>query len=399
MAEVATSGVGCPAPEAEPLRLAILGSTGSIGTQALDVVRHNPQRLRVVALAAHSRSKQLIDQALEFQVSQLALGDVRQRGSAAFSQLPESANVGFGPEAVEALCTLEDVDLVLNALSGAAGLRASHATLVAGRRLALANKESMVVGGDLLMPLASQETLLPVDSEHSAIYQCLLGENHREVSRLWLTASGGPFRGRTREQLASVSREQTLAHPTWKMGPKITVDSATLMNKGLEVIEAHHLFALDYDRISVVVHPQSRIHSMVAYRDGSVKAHLGVSDMRIPIQYAFSYPERWDAPLEPLDFTHLDALSFEPADTQAFGCLALALAAGRQGGTLPAVLNAANEVAVQTFLNGLCTLLDIERIVEAVMSRHDPQPASSLGLLEQVDVWARSAARECLRAL
>ena len=381
------------------MKIVILGSTGSIGTQALDVARRHPDKLEIVALAANSSSELLVRQARGFRVPRLALGDLRQQGSPALSQLPEHVRVDFGPEAIEELCTIEGVDLVLNALSGAAGLRASYLTLKSGRKLALANKESLVVGGDLLMPLATHDTLLPVDSEHSAIFQCLLGEDAAAVQRLWLTASGGPFRGKTRTQLARVTKEQTLSHPTWKMGPKITVDSATLMNKGLEVIEAHHLFGLDYDRISVVVHPQSCIHSMVEYRDGSVKAHLGVTDMRIPIQLAFSYPQRWDAPVEPLDFTQLGSLSFEPADTETFRSLTLAKTAGSLGGTMPAVLNAANEVAVQSFLNGLCSFLDIERIVETVMSRHDVQAVSSLQQLEQTDAWARSVADGCLQTL
>ncbi|NLG11083.1 MAG: 1-deoxy-D-xylulose-5-phosphate reductoisomerase [Coriobacteriaceae bacterium] len=381
------------------MNVVILGSTGSIGTQALDVARRHPDELRIVGLAAHSSSEMLVQQAQEFRVKRLALGNEGLRDSATLAQLPHDARVDFGLEAIEELCEIEGADMVLNALSGAVGLRASYRTLISKKKLALANKESLVVGGDLLMPLADSDSLLPVDSEHSAIFQCLLGEDSKTVNRLWLTASGGPFRGRTREQLAYVTREQTLAHPTWKMGPKITVDSATLMNKGLEVIEAYHLFGLDYDRISVVVHPQSCIHSMVEYCDGSVKAHLGVTDMRIPIQLAFSYPQRWQAPIEPLDFTQLGTLSFEPADEQTFRALALAKEAGRQGGTMPAVLNAANEIAVQSFLNRICGFLDIERIVERVMLCHNPESVCSLEQLEQVDGWARATANDFLRAL
>jgi 1-deoxy-D-xylulose-5-phosphate reductoisomerase len=378
--------------------VALLGSTGSIGLQALDVVRNNADVVQVVALAAHSNAQALVAQAHEFAVAHLVLGDEQQRSNPAFLQLPAGSSVDFGTQALAALCELPDVDMVLNAVVGAAGLRASHATLKAGRRLALANKESLVVGGELLMPLASTETLLPVDSEHSALYQCLLGEKSSEVSRIWITASGGPFRGFSRAQLARVTREQTLAHPTWRMGPKITVDSATLMNKGLEVIEAHHLFACPYDTIRPVIHPQSCIHSMVEFVDGSVKAHLGVTDMRIPIQFALSYPHRWAAPLAPLDFSALGALTFEPPDGATFGCLRLALEAGAQGGTLPAVLNAANEVAVAAFLHDACGFLDIERTVEAVLACHNRQPVESLEQLEQTDAWARTAARESLKA-
>jgi 1-deoxy-D-xylulose-5-phosphate reductoisomerase len=374
----------------KPLRVAILGSTGSIGRQALDVVRKNPTAVQVVALAAHSNAELLVTQAHEFGVQHLALGDVQQAGNPLFSPIADAqGSVGFGAEAVEALCLLEDVDMVLNALVGAAGLRASYATLKAGRKLALANKESLVVGGDLIMPLASKETLLPVDSEHSAIYQCLVGESDDEVARIWLTASGGPFRGKSRDELAMVTRKDALAHPTWNMGQKISIDSATLMNKGLETIEAHHLFAITYDKIKIVVHPQSCIHSMVEYRDGSVKAHLGATDMRIPIQYAFSYPQRWDAPLAPVDFAELGQLTFEEPDFDSFGCLRLALEAGRVGGSAPCALNAANEIAVAAFLAGQCGFLDIERIVSAVLEKHEPQPVNSLEQLEAIDAWAR----------
>jgi 1-deoxy-D-xylulose-5-phosphate reductoisomerase len=288
--------------------------------------------------------------------------------------------------------------MVLNALVGAAGLRASYTTLKQGRRLALANKESLVVGGDLIMPLATEQTLLPVDSEHSAIYQCLVGEKGDEVSRIWLTASGGPFRGRTRDELAQVTRDDALAHPTWAMGPKITIDSATLMNKGLETIEAHHLFAIGYDKIRIVVHPQSCIHSMVEYKDGSVKAHLGATDMRIPIQYAFSYPRRWDAPLAPVDFVQLGKLTFEEPELATFGCLRLALEAGRTGGTTPCVLNAANEVAVAAFLAGRCGFLDIERIISTVLEAHSSEVVTSLEQLEEIDAWARHHATVILSA-
>jgi 1-deoxy-D-xylulose-5-phosphate reductoisomerase len=238
---------------------------------------------------------------------------------------------------------------------------------------------------------------MPIDSEHGAIYQCLIGEEAREVSRLWVTASGGPFRGKKREDLTGITAEQALAHPTWNMGPKITIDSSTLMNKGLEVIEAHHLFNMPYERISVVVQPQSAIHSMVEFTDGSVKAHLGTTDMRIPIQYALSYPERWDAPVAPLDFTQLGHLDFAAPDTETFRCLALARAAGERGGTLPCVMNAANEVAVAAFLAGEGTYLGIAECVEAVMDAHDVQVAESIEQLLEIDAWARLTARKNIR--
>jgi 1-deoxy-D-xylulose-5-phosphate reductoisomerase len=376
------------------IRVAVLGSTGSIGRQALDVARRMPDAVRVTALAAHSDRTLLTQQALEFHPVAVALHDA-EAAHGVDRSLP-GIDVGAGPDAVEALASHPDVDLVLNALVGAAGLRVTVAALSSGKTLALANKESLVVGGELVTALARPGTLLPVDSEHSAIFQCLLGEDPRDVSKIWLTASGGPFRGRDREFLHQVDAAAALAHPTWTMGPKITIDSATLMNKGLEAIEAHHLFAVSYDDISIVVHPQSCVHSMVEFTDGSVKAHLGTTDMRIPIQYALSYPRRWPAPVTPVDFTTIGALAFEPPDLETFRCLALALTAGREGGTFPAVLNAANEVAVDAFLSGRCRFTDIDRVVEAVMALHTPERLESIDQVEAVDLWARDAARDAL---
>ncbi|MCE5191515.1 MAG: 1-deoxy-D-xylulose-5-phosphate reductoisomerase, partial [Actinomycetia bacterium] len=302
-----------------------------------------------------------------------------------------------GAEAVVDLATLPEVDLVLNALVGAAGLRASIATLGASKRLALANKESLVVGGELVMSLATYpDAIVPVDSEHSAIFQCLIGERARDVARIWLTASGGPFRGRDRASLGRVTPAEALAHPRWTMGPKITIDSASLMNKGLETIEAHHLFGVGYDAIRIVVQPQSCVHSMVEFTDGSVKAHLGATDMRVPIQYALSHPERWDAPVPPVDFATLSRLDFEEPDYEAFPALSLALEAGRMGGTMPAAMNAANEVAVAAFLCGNAGFLDIPRVVEAVMSAHDRQPLESVEQVEKIDGWARRIATSAL---
>lgn len=401
-------------------RIAVLGSTGSIGTQTLDVVRRHPDKLEVVALACGTRAEELLSQARAFDVRWLAVGDERLAGEPIADALRDQARggqLGFGAEAVADLVKLPDVDVVVNALVGEAGLRASYETLAAGKVLALANKESLVVGGDLIMPLAARlderrraeglapahgpaGALMPIDSEHGAIYQCLIGEAKREVSRLWVTASGGPFRGRTRDELEDVNAAAALKHPTWNMGAKITIDSSTLMNKGLEVIEAHHLFAMPYDRISVVVQPQSAIHSMVEFTDGSVKAHLGTTDMRIPIQYALSYPERWDAPVEPLDFTKLGSLEFAAPDTDTFRCLALARHAGATGGTLPCVMNAANEIAVAAFLADGIGYLDIARCVEAAMDAHERdgvQRVESLDQLEEIDRWARRIAEEWTR--
>lgn len=379
------------------MRLVILGATGSIGTQALDVARMHPDRVEVVALAAGRRVDDAVRFAREFGCRHLAFGDEDVQGASALAQLDGDVHVGFGSAAVAALTQLDDVDIVLNALSGEAGMRASYDTLRAGRVLALANKESLVVGGDLIMPLSTHETLLPVDSEHSAIYQCYLGEFANEARRIWLTCSGGPFRGKTRDDLAQVTAAQALAHPTWNMGPKITIDSATLMNKGLEVIEAQHLFGVDMDEIRVVVHPQSCVHSMVEFVDGSVKAHLGVADMRIPIQFALSYPHRWESPAAQVDFTQMAALEFLDPDLETFRCLALALEAGRVGGTLPCVMNAANEVAVAAFLDDACRLTDIDATVEQAMERMGSEPVESLEQLEEIDARARDLAREILK--
>ena len=402
-------------------RIVVLGSTGSIGTQTVDVVRQHSGELEIVGLAVHTRVADMLAQARERGVHHLAVGDARLADDSIADEVRAQAGAqgswGFGMDAVVDLVRLPEVDVVVNALVGAAGLRASYETLRAGKVLALANKESLVVGGDLIMPLAAQVdaarraagvapasgpagALMPIDSEHGAIYQCLLGENEREVSRLWVTASGGPFRGRTRADLVGITPAQALAHPTWNMGAKISIDSSTLMNKGLEVIEAHHLFNMPYDKISVVVQPQSAIHSMVEFTDGSVKAHLGTTDMRIPIQFALSYPARWAAPVEPLDFTKLGSLEFAPADTDTFRCLALARHAGSVGGTLPCVMNAANEVAVAAFLAESGSYLGIAECVEAVMEAHEAagvQQVESLEQLQELDAWARSAAEANLR--
>ena len=376
-------------------RIAILGSSGSIGTQTVDVCRQHADKLQIAALAVGGRVADMAAQAQEFGVKKCAVGNESLRGSAL---APEGC--GFGFQAVLDLIYADDVDVVVNSLVGAAGLRVSYETLKAGKVLALANKESLVVGGDLIMPLAAQldakaghaGALMPIDSEHGAIYQCLLGENPKEVAKLWVTASGGPFRGKKCDQLQNITPAQALAHPTWNMGAKITIDSSTLMNKGLEVIEAHHLFNMPYDKIEVVVQPQSAIHSMVEFTDGSVKAHLGTTDMRIPIQFALSFPDRWDAPVQPLDFRTLGSLEFAAPDTETFRCLALARHAGTTGGTLPCAMNAANEIAVAAFLAERCSYLGIAECVEAVMEAHQVQAVESLEQLEEVDAWARARA-------
>lgn len=381
-----------------PKRVCVLGSTGSIGTQTLDVARRHPEFVKIVALSANTQAELLLEQAREFSVEHavLANAEIAEAWRARFAEI--GATLHAGSEAIVELCNLPEVDMVVNSLVGAAGMQASYATLVAGKQLALANKESLVVGGDVLMPLSTHETLLPIDSEHGAIYQCLLGEDPAEVTRLWVTASGGPFRGKKAADLQNITVEQALSHPTWNMGRKISIDSSTLMNKGLEVIEAHHLFAMPYDKIAVVVQPQSAIHSMVEFTDGSVKAHLGTTDMRIPIQFALSYPARWSAPVEPLDFRTLGSLEFEAPDLETFRCLALAIEAGTTGGTLPAVMNAANEVAVAAFLAEQIPYLGIAELVERAMNHAvregSAQAATSIDQLLAIDAETRVYARE-----
>ena len=366
--------------EKQPLSIVILGSTGSIGKQTVEICTRYASRVKVVGLAAYSNKELLQEQALTLGVEDTVL----------------AAN--SDPLAVVELAQHAEADLILNAMVGAAGVESSYAALSSGKTLALANKESLVVAGEILMPLAAPGKLLPVDSEHSALFQCLLGEESTEVANLWITASGGPFRGRKRDELAQVTREEALAHPNWAMGAKISIDSATLMNKGLEVIEAHHLFAMPYNKIKVVQHPQSCVHSLVEYIDGSFKAHLGYTDMRVPIQFALSYPNRWSAIFEEaaLDLRTLGSLSFSEPDTETFGCLRLAIEAGELGGTLPCVLNAANEVAVAAFLERRIGFLDIERIVSESLEQHERQNAESIEQLLAVDTQTRAFATSLL---
>ena len=379
-----------------PLRVALLGCTGSIGKQTLDVVRMHPDKLKLTALAVNSSCEGLVRAAREFGVSHVAVADEARRNDPALAELPKDCELGFGQDSVTRLASLPDVDCVLVAVVGEAGIWASHEALRAGKIWAPANKEALVIGGDLLMPMAKPGRVLPVDSEHNAIYQCLVGERRHDVKKIWLTCSGGPFFGRTREQLASVTAADALAHPTWKMGAKITIDCATLMNKGLEVIEAHHLFDVPIDDVNVLVHRQSKIHSAVEFADGSVKAQLGPSDMRVAIQYALSYPERWESPAIHVDWRCSEPLTFAAPDTEAFRCLDLALSAGKTGGTLPCAMNAANEVANEAFREGRCGFTDIDAIVEGVMDATHVEPLSSLEQIAEVDALARTRARDLL---
>jgi 1-deoxy-D-xylulose-5-phosphate reductoisomerase len=377
-----------------PRRLAILGSTGSIGTQAIDVVERSGGELTVVALSAAGAWEELVEQARTLSVRRIALADPDAAARAA--EAWTDGEVLAGIDGIVALIAECECDIVLNAIVGSAGLVPTVAALGEGIDLALANKESLVVGGELVTQLAEATgaQIVPVDSEHSALYQLLAGERAGTVERLILTASGGPFRGRNREELEHVTVEQALAHPTWAMGGKITIDSATLMNKGLELIEAHHLFGTPYERIEVVVHPQSIIHSMIGLCDGATIAHLGYPDMRVPIAYALHHPERVDVPVAPLDLVSVGALTFEAADEQTFGCLRLARAAARAGGTAPCTLNAANEVAVHAFLAGRIAFLDIEAVIEQTLARLPAERIHSFDALAEADSQARRLAGE-----
>ena len=350
-------------------RIAILGSTGSIGTQALNVIRRHRDRFAVEVLCAGSNADLLIQQAQEFDPNAVAIADEGKYAQVSEALQPRGIKVYAGEGAIADLMEMETVDLVLAAIVGFAGLRPTLRAIEHGKPIALANKETMVVAGSIVTAAALQHRvpILPVDSEHSAIFQCLIGEG--AIDKILLTASGGPFRGRTREQLESVTLEQALNHPNWKMGRKVTIDSASLMNKGLEVIEAKWLFGVDAEDIEVVVHPQSVVHSMVQFCDGSIKAQLGIPSMETPIQFAFSYPERIESHLPRLDFAQYPNLTFEKPDRKTFRCLDLAYQAIGRGGNMPCVMNAANEVAVQQFIDGKIRFLDIADRVEEAMQR------------------------------
>jgi 1-deoxy-D-xylulose-5-phosphate reductoisomerase len=382
-------------------RVAILGSTGSIGQSALDVIATHADRLRVVALAAGGNAARFAEQVERFQPDTMAMATAPALAQAlailADRGAPIPAHTASGAEGLVAVAAHSDADIVLFASSGTAGLEAVLAAIDAGKTIALANKEILVMAGAVVMEAARRKgvDVLPVDSEHNAIHQCLHGRPLGEVRRLILTASGGPFRGATAARLDEVTAEDALRHPTWLMGPKITIDSATLMNKGLEVIEARWLFGMGADRIDVVVHPQSVVHSMVEFVDGSIIAQLGVTDMRLPIQYAFAYPERWPAPVPPLDLTRAGRLDFEPPDTERFPCLALAFRALQGDPGLPIVLNAANEVAVSAFLEGRIGFRAIPAIIRDAMDAYEENGARVLSGLEEVravDRWARDFA-------
>jgi 1-deoxy-D-xylulose-5-phosphate reductoisomerase len=382
-----------------PRRLVILGSTGSIGVQALDVVdRAAPDELHVAGLSAERSWEPLVGQARAHGVKRIALADPAAAARAA--EAWTDGEVLAGQEGITRLITESGCDLVLNAIVGSAGLVPSVATLAEGIALGLANKESLVVGGELVIQLADAtgSKIIPVDSEHSALQQLISPQSPGTIDKLILTASGGPFRGWAAEELDAVTVEQALAHPTWDMGGKITIDSATLINKGLELIEAHHLFGFPYDRIDVVVHPQSIIHSLIQLCDGATLAHLGYPDMRVPISFAIHYPERVDVPVRPLDLVELGALRFEAVDTDTFPCLRLARGAGETGGTAPCTLNAANEIAVRAFLAGQVRFTDIAAVIEETLARLPAGPAHSFDALADADAQARMVAGELVAA-
>lgn len=382
----------------ERLRVALLGASGSIGTQALDVARQHKDKVEIVALAVANSVDKLVSAACEFGVKHLAIANPEQKNNPALAELGDDVELGFGDDAVTALAILPDVDCVIVALVGYAGIWSSKAALEAGKIWAPANKEALVCAGDLLMPMCKPGRVLPIDSEHNAIYQCLVGERRTDLRHIWLTCSGGPFFGRTREEMEGVTAAEALAHPTWNMGPKITIDCATLMNKGLEVIEAKHLFDVPVDSIKVLIHRQSKIHSAVEFADGSVKAQMGPSDMRIPIQYAMSFPERWEAPLEPVDWRESMDFTFAAPDTRTFKCLDLAYTAGSTGGNIPCILNGANEVLNEAFRMDACSFNEIGDVLEQVMLNATYEPLRDFEQIKAADAWARAEAKALLEA-
>ena len=379
-------------------RLAVLGSTGSIGRQTLEVLSERPEQFRVVALAARGSIERLLEQVEILRPELAVVGDAAVAEALA-AGVPRGTRVAFGRDGLIAAARHPEVDLVVNGLVGAAGVEPTYAAVDAGKDVALANKEALVVGGAFIVERAraTGASILPVDSEHNALHQCLRGEDAAEIGTLWLTASGGPFRTWTREALAGATPEQALRHPTWSMGPKITIDSATLMNKGLEVIEARWLFGVGAERIRVVIHPKSVVHSFVEMVDGSWKAQLGLTDMRHPIRYALHWPERLPSAAR-FDLLAAGPLEFEAPDPERFPCLPLAYEALRYGGAAPAVLNAANEVAVATFLAGRARFLDIPAAIRHALDRDADAPASTLDDLLAADRRAREAAHQFLSA-
>jgi len=382
-----------------PKRVIILGSTGSIGRSSLDVIGSLPEDLSIVGLSAGQGWEALGQQVLRHRPPVVTLADEVAAGRlrAFLKEKRIDTDVLCGPDAVERMVETAECDFVLSAIVGIAGLPATLAAVRKGLSVGLANKESLVVTGSLMVEAAkaSGATLIPVDSEHSAIFQSLHAGRHEEIERLFLTASGGPFRTWTAERMRTAKAEDAMRHPTWSMGPKITIDSATMMNKALEIIEAKWLFSVDADRIEVVIHPESIIHSMVAFRDGSVVAQMGRPDMRTPIQYAMTYPHRLDGQCERLDFSKLGRMHFEPPDAERFPALRLGRKVAELSGTAGAAFNAANEAAVELFRAGRIGFLDIASLVESALERHTYDPRPDLGMLMAVDRWARNEVSQC----
>ena len=380
-----------------PIRISVLGSTGSIGTQVLDVARRlGPDIVEIAGLGAQRNVELLVQQALEFHPAMVCIGEESLRGRVQQALQSKGIQVSCGREGFDELAAQPEADRIVVSVAGTPGLSPTLRAIEAGRDVALASKEVLVAAGHLVMSAAEQKgvDILPIDSEHSAIFQCLNGESRGSIEKIYLTASGGAFRNTPREELAGVTAEQALAHPTWKMGKKVTVDSATLMNKGLEVIEAKWLFGVDAEKIEVVIHPQSIVHSMVRYADGSTIAQLGLPDMRLPIQYALLYPERLDTRLPRLDMVEAGELTFGPVDVDKFECLRLAMEAARVGGTMCAVMNAADEVAVDLFLNDRIGFLDIPGIVAHTMGQIESKPDPTIDEIYAADAEARRVAAD-----
>ncbi|TMV52069.1 1-deoxy-D-xylulose-5-phosphate reductoisomerase [Paenibacillus mesophilus] len=374
-------------------RVSLLGSTGSVGTQTLDVISRYPERFRLEALAAGQNWELLIEQANRFRPKQVSVA-TKELADKIASHIPSGTTILYGEQGLIETAAGNDADIVVTAIVGSQGLKPTLAAIEAGKHIGLANKETLVSGGHLVSAAAERNNvkLLPVDSEHSAIFQCLNGESMSALRKIVLTASGGSFRNRTREELKGVTVEQALAHPNWSMGAKITIDSATMANKGLEVIEAHWLFGLPYERIEVVIHPESIIHSFVEFEDRSMIAQMGLPDMRVPIQYALTYPERLVSPVQSLDLTELGKLHFRKMDFDRFPCLRMAYECGKTGGTMTAVFNAANEIAVSRFVAGEIGFLEIENVIESVIDRHETVAAPTLEQIVEADGWARRLA-------
>jgi 1-deoxy-D-xylulose-5-phosphate reductoisomerase len=386
-------------------RVAILGSTGSIGTQAIEVVQEQPQHFEVELLAAHNNAELLIKQALAVQPNAVVIGNEDKYTMVKEALLPHDIKVFAGSAALEQAVTMEGIDVVLTAMVGYAGLKPTLAAINAGKQIALANKETLVVAGELVTSLARQKgvNIFPVDSEHSAIFQCLAGEfdytikNGTAVEKIYLTASGGPFRGKKKDFLSTVKKEQALKHPNWDMGAKITIDSASLMNKGLEVIEAKWLFGLKAEQIDVIVHPQSIVHSVVQFIDGSMKAQMGLPDMKLPIQYALAYPYRLQASFPRFNFMNYPSLTFEKPDIETFRNLAIAFEAMRVGGNMPCIINAANEVVVECFLKDKIGFLEMSDVIEACMQKASFVKVPTLDDYMATDKEVRALAYEMIK--